>query len=249
MKQMEGKAMRQWCYLLVLFLALAFGLNICSGLPVMTKRFVRIVNLLDNKQLVYHCHSKDDDLGQRTLAPQQEWEFKFHLDFETIFTCDFWHSNNHHAHFDVFYPSNKFVHRCGGAHCIWRAEEIGLSLYHIKTGSRLQMQEANEGKSNEAVVLFCALPFFGIWPKKLLWLLAWEKALCVGEFIAYGERKRVESTYFTSRLKSGRKCMTGEQEHEDDDDDDGENILYLVGLLSAETLDMYVFILSYLKKL
>ncbi|PQM42423.1 hypothetical protein Pyn_17371 [Prunus yedoensis var. nudiflora] len=111
---MEGKAMRQW-YFLVLFLALAFALSICSGLPVMTKRFVRIVNLLDNKQLVYHCHSKDDDLGQRTLAPQQEWEFKFHLDFETIFTCDFWHSNNHHAHFDVFYPSNKFVHRCGGA--------------------------------------------------------------------------------------------------------------------------------------
>ncbi|CAL8076277.1 unnamed protein product [Prunus armeniaca] len=134
MKQMEGKAMRQWYYFLVLFLALAFGPNICSGLPVMTKRFVRIVNLLDNKQLVYHCHSKDDDLGQRTLASQQEWEFKFHLDFETIFTCDFWHSNNHHAHFDVFYPSNKFVHRCGGAHCIWRAEEIGLSLYHIKTG-------------------------------------------------------------------------------------------------------------------
>ncbi|ONI26977.1 hypothetical protein PRUPE_1G060000 [Prunus persica] len=134
MKQMEGKAMRQWYYFLVLFLALAFGPNICSGLPVMTKRFVRIVNLLDNKQLVYHCHSKDDDLGQRTLAPQQEWEFKFHLDFETIFTCNFWHSNNHHAHFDVFHPSNKFVHRCGGAHCIWRAEEIGLSLYHIKTG-------------------------------------------------------------------------------------------------------------------
>ncbi|KAH0993628.1 hypothetical protein GBA52_005111 [Prunus armeniaca] len=72
----------------------------------------------------------------------------------------------------------------------------------------------------------------------------------VGEFIAYGERKRVESTYFTSRLESGRKCMTGEQEHEDEEDgDDGENIIYLVGLLSAETLDMYAFILSYLKKL
>ncbi|CAL8990265.1 unnamed protein product [Prunus brigantina] len=131
---MEGKAMQHFCYS-VLFLALAFGPSmICSGLPIMTKRFVRIVNLLDYKQLVYHCRSQDDDLGERTLAPKQEWEFEFHLDFERYFNCEFWHSNDHHQKFDVFVPSDKFVHRCGGAHCIWHVEETGFFLYHIKTG-------------------------------------------------------------------------------------------------------------------
>ncbi|VVA35131.1 PREDICTED: PRUPE_1G059700 [Prunus dulcis] len=226
---MEVKATRQWYYFLVLFLALAFGRNICSGLPVMTKRFVRIVNLLDNKQLVYHYHSKDDDLGQRVAGPIAYGEQK-RLDSPYI-TSRLIYCICHKSelalvatHLELSTEREDIWGQCIRSPLLGAAD-----VSHInddENGSRLQMQEANEGKSNEAVVLFCALPFFGIRPKKLLWLLAWEKALCVGEFIAYGERKRVESTYFTSRLESGRKCMTGEQEHEDEEDDDDDGKIF-----------------------
>ncbi|KAM1045289.1 hypothetical protein ACFX13_037067 [Malus domestica] len=129
---MKGNTVMQLFYF-SLFVALAFGPSATSGLWPGRKRFVRIVNNLgNNQQLTYHCWSQDDDLGVRYLPPNQEWEWKFHLDFESVWDCDFSFSNYHAHKINVFFPSDKFIGRCGGAHCIWKAEDQGLSLFHIK---------------------------------------------------------------------------------------------------------------------
>lgn len=138
-KQMKGKAMRQLFYF-VLFLSLAFGPRSCFGFWPGKKHFVRIKNELSTQQLNYHCESDMDDLGDRILAPHQEWEFKFRASFDTYFQCSMWYAN-FIVTFDVFYPSDAFMDRCGGVHCIWRTQESGIYLFHINTGEWEKMYD------------------------------------------------------------------------------------------------------------
>ncbi|KAK4589815.1 hypothetical protein RGQ29_020414 [Quercus rubra] len=107
------------------------------------KRFVRIVNHLNNKPLGYHCKSLFDDLGLRTLQPNQEWEFSFHLSLiiVTEFECHFWYQN-FKAHFDV-YHAGDIGYQCGGDHCIWTAQKDGFYLYNIKSNLNVKMHDWN----------------------------------------------------------------------------------------------------------
>ena len=65
-----------YCFVVVLLFAFALS----SSLSLMQKMHVRITNNLNNKSFDYHCKSRDDDLGNRTLHPKGQWEFTFGLD-------------------------------------------------------------------------------------------------------------------------------------------------------------------------
>ncbi|CAL9024060.1 unnamed protein product, partial [Prunus brigantina] len=96
--------------------------------------YVRIVNNLNNQQLQYQCNSKGDDFGLRSLPPKREYEWGFRVNFWdiTLYLCNFWYLDNHGV-FAVFRDTTDFLYECGGAHCIWKAKEDGIYLFHIQT--------------------------------------------------------------------------------------------------------------------
>ncbi|KAK7855474.1 s-protein like protein 2 [Quercus suber] len=140
---MEKKIISQfYCFMLVLLLA--FGLcTSFTSTPNSLKRFVRIVNHLKSDTLGYQCKSIIDDLGIRTVPPNQWWEFSFHLSLiiETEFNCHFWYQNVK-AYFTVFRVA--LGDRCGGDHCIWIAQEDGLYLYNIRSNHNVKMYNWNK---------------------------------------------------------------------------------------------------------
>lgn len=94
------------------------------------KYFVRVINDLGaSRVLQFHCMSKDDDLGLRTLPSIGEFEFKFRINFSgsTLFSCDFTYLN-HHVTFDAFRADEDFLKTCSGVHCIWEARPDGIYL-------------------------------------------------------------------------------------------------------------------------
>ncbi|CAB4278131.1 unnamed protein product [Prunus armeniaca] len=141
---MKGSSKAIWqFYCVVLLLASAFAPStsywIRRGL---TKDYVRIVNNLNNQQLQYQCKSKDDDFGLRSLPPngEYEWGFRVNLWGSTLYFCNFWYLDNH-AVFDVFRDTIDFLYECGGAHCIWKAKEDGIYLFHIQTKEDKKMHD------------------------------------------------------------------------------------------------------------
>ncbi|KAI9075558.1 hypothetical protein K1719_042464 [Acacia pycnantha] len=71
------------------------------------KTTVIIQNMLTQGQdLSFHCKSKNDDLGQRTIKGGQTWGFSFRpnsLVDSTLYHCQFWwpsHVSPHH--FDIY---------------------------------------------------------------------------------------------------------------------------------------------------
>ncbi|PQM33884.1 uncharacterized protein Pyn_08939 [Prunus yedoensis var. nudiflora] len=77
---------------------------------------------------------KDDDFGLRSLPPNGEYEWGFRVNFwgSTLYFCNFWYLDNHGV-FDVSRDTIDFLYECGGAHCIWKAKEDGIYLFHIPT--------------------------------------------------------------------------------------------------------------------
>ncbi|MCL7023497.1 hypothetical protein MKW94_010571 [Papaver nudicaule] len=51
--------------------------------------------LVDGADLHIHCRSKDNDLGEQTLAnnAQFSWTFKVNVMFSTLFWCDMWYND------------------------------------------------------------------------------------------------------------------------------------------------------------
>ncbi|KAB1210141.1 hypothetical protein CJ030_MR6G003878 [Morella rubra] len=132
---MEQRRVTRGFYCFVLVVALFVDLSSCGIIGgAFKRRYVRIVNNLDNKQLDYHCRSKDDDFGRKSLQAKEEWEFTFRDNFvdSTLFYSDFWY-DTFHASFDVFKGDTNFHdYECGGDHCIWKAQEDGFYLFHIQ---------------------------------------------------------------------------------------------------------------------
>ncbi|KAF3968935.1 hypothetical protein CMV_007228 [Castanea mollissima] len=87
------------------------------------------------------CKSKNDDLGIRTLQPNGEWEFSFHISWVAVteFYYYFWY-DNFQVTFDVFKDGGLYE-QCGGEHCIWIAQEDGFYLYSIKLGYNVKMHD------------------------------------------------------------------------------------------------------------
>ena len=70
---------------------------------------VTIYNYQTNSVLNAHCKSKEDDLSERVLAKQAQFNWSFRMNFlrTTLFWCNF-NSSNGHASFEVFWPENSY---------------------------------------------------------------------------------------------------------------------------------------------
>ncbi|KAL7145607.1 hypothetical protein ABFS83_07G096400 [Erythranthe nasuta] len=84
-----------------------------------------VSNLPQNTpQLFLRCQSHDDDLGNHTLAPNQDFHWHFCTSFNTLFFCHLvW--NGKSASFDVFnydWPDS----RCPYGTCYWAALPDGI---------------------------------------------------------------------------------------------------------------------------
>ncbi|KAH0993632.1 hypothetical protein GBA52_005115 [Prunus armeniaca] len=89
---------------------------------------VRITNLLENNvDLTVHCKSNDNDLGEHTIRPREEYEFDFKTNIfgTTLFFCGFKWSNEFHW-FDVFRTA-----RDDCSSCFWSIIEAGPCLYGV----------------------------------------------------------------------------------------------------------------------
>ena len=127
------------------FYSFVFVLLLVSGLISsysFKKKHVRIVDNLNNETLNYHCQSAQDDLGIRTLHPNEQWEFSFHnaIYGTTEFYCSFWY-NNFNASFDVYLANDHWLKNCGGDHCIWTVQYDGFYLYQIQKAINVKMHD------------------------------------------------------------------------------------------------------------
>ncbi|XP_062104464.1 S-protein homolog 24-like [Humulus lupulus] len=97
------------------------------------KTTVQIFNNLDNQnQLTVHCKSADDDLGAHVVANNQDYEFKFRINFAgtTLYFCGLtWVGGT--GSYDIFRASRDSF-RCASK-CVWRAHNDGI--YGFKEGS------------------------------------------------------------------------------------------------------------------
>ncbi|PQP91987.1 uncharacterized protein Pyn_22176 [Prunus yedoensis var. nudiflora] len=94
---------------------------------------VHVVNNLSaGKTLFAHCKSKDDDLGERNLAPGTEfnWSFKEHFFGSTLYWC-YMSTGQKHAALDVFWVESDhswLQYRCNWKDCIWIAKDDGIYI-------------------------------------------------------------------------------------------------------------------------
>ncbi|KAI3909900.1 hypothetical protein MKW98_012954 [Papaver atlanticum] len=96
---------------------------------------VFVQNDLENNQpLTVHCQSRDDDLGEHTLAHRQDIHWSFHIDiFQwTRFWCSMQWSNSTgqivQGTYDIYFVRRDW--RLCGDNCYWSIRESGWYLYH-----------------------------------------------------------------------------------------------------------------------
>ncbi|GFP95564.1 hypothetical protein PHJA_001700700 [Phtheirospermum japonicum] len=79
----------------------------------------------DSPMLRLHCASKDDDLGNHTLAINERFTFDFCSNgISTLFYCDAWWGPKH-VHFDAFKQTFTRAN-CNVDTCYWAAKTDGL---------------------------------------------------------------------------------------------------------------------------
>ncbi|KAM3266798.1 hypothetical protein P3L10_003793 [Capsicum annuum] len=98
--------------------------------PKITLRFIS--GLPENSSVAkVRCQSKDDDLGDRTLNPGDQFDFSFRMNFfaTTLYFCSFTWGTKHNS-FDVFkggksYCPNRPFKR---VYCTWLLKDSGIYL-------------------------------------------------------------------------------------------------------------------------
>lgn len=91
-------------------------------------------NLPGGTELTVHCKSKDDDFGDKVLAPNLSWSFQFRplvLVGETLYFCSFSWSDQFH-YFNI-YEENRDLNRCD-TNCLWSILPNGPCAFEDKTG-------------------------------------------------------------------------------------------------------------------
>ncbi|XP_010434864.1 PREDICTED: uncharacterized protein LOC104718755 [Camelina sativa] len=102
------------------------------------KLTVEIINDLGNQlTLLYHCRSKDDDLGNKTLQPGESWSFRFKRQFfgRTLFYCDFrWpRSPNKLYWFDIYKDHRDSSGDNWCEKCVWKVRQTGPCRFNDET--------------------------------------------------------------------------------------------------------------------
>ncbi|KAK9002152.1 hypothetical protein V6N11_024840 [Hibiscus sabdariffa] len=96
---------------------------------------VHVVNgLSNNKILLVHCKSKDDDLGERhlTVGSETQWHFRLAAFGSTLFFCFMASESDHvHVRLDVFWEDKVLFRYCNWQSCIWTARDDGIYLKNI----------------------------------------------------------------------------------------------------------------------
>ncbi|KAE9598044.1 putative plant self-incompatibility S1 [Lupinus albus] len=103
--------------LLFSLLLLVSLMGVSEGLfGIFRYRHVYIRNGLGNGTLLtYHCKSKDDDLGVRTLNYNEEFKFQFKPSFfgDTLFFCGFtWEGKLHRFTIYRYSIDNRYCYDC-----------------------------------------------------------------------------------------------------------------------------------------
>ncbi|KAG7616196.1 Plant self-incompatibility S1 [Arabidopsis thaliana x Arabidopsis arenosa] len=102
-----------------------------------SKRTVEINNDLGNQlTLLYHCKSKDDDLGNRSLQPGESWSFSFGRQFfgRTLYFCSFSWPNESHS-FDIYkdHRDSGGDNKCESDRCVWKIRRNGPCRFNDET--------------------------------------------------------------------------------------------------------------------
>ncbi|ESQ48237.1 hypothetical protein EUTSA_v10022192mg [Eutrema salsugineum] len=85
--------------------------------------------------LRYHCKSKDDDLGDRTMAPGGSWFFRFRPSVfgNTKFSCSFAWGNELH-YFDIYRQNrDREFAEFGCVRCEWKIRKNGPCKFNKDT--------------------------------------------------------------------------------------------------------------------
>lgn len=110
----------------ILFLLISANINRQVFACILTPSWtVYVTNKSPSSSMLVHCQSKDDDLGNRTLAFGKgfNWSFCESILSNTLFFCHVWWGSKQ-ASFDAF--SSKWGRRYHD--CVWELKEDGLYL-------------------------------------------------------------------------------------------------------------------------
>src|SRR5262249_12556143 len=94
---------------------------------------VFIDSKMGDSNIIVQCKSRDDDVGTRTLRPNQVYKFFFRGFWfgTTLFFCNLWYSKYHVA-FVAFEDVAAFRDHCGYNNCRWMVRKDGIFLYNEK---------------------------------------------------------------------------------------------------------------------
>lgn len=132
----------KYCYLIIfifiLYHAVISGDNIISGVEshspnIYLDRFTVYIGNNDVANLHAHCHSFDDDIGDKALLPNQQfhWSFKQNFLYSTFFSCNFSSLSTNReliktVVFNVFDFDISIECRAGTRNCHWLAKDDGF---------------------------------------------------------------------------------------------------------------------------
>ncbi|MCL7051077.1 hypothetical protein MKW94_019633 [Papaver nudicaule] len=104
---------------LVVLTILAVYSSVTNGIGWKKEETLVVVlnNLPPNTMLTYHCKSKDDDLGERSLPPDNTWSWRFSVNIwdTTLYWCNFWWNENGKPRQESYqiYKAKRDMGRCG----------------------------------------------------------------------------------------------------------------------------------------
>lgn len=92
--------------------------------PITSPFDVHVINKL-TQPLTLHCASGDDDLGNREIAPDYDFNWSFCDIYlaNTLFFCHLWR-DYHEISFDVF--TMKLSEKCSNGLCFWEVRSDGI---------------------------------------------------------------------------------------------------------------------------
>ncbi|KAL1367784.1 hypothetical protein HN51_021906 [Arachis hypogaea] len=110
--------------------------------PEFIKWHVYIINGLNNKNLITHCKSKEDDMGIQNISPGSNINWSFRTDFfhSTLFWCHLSKDNNNNASsssasIEVFWYDARLFNKCDWKKCVWTAKDDGIYLKDLRVNT------------------------------------------------------------------------------------------------------------------
>ncbi|KDP40968.1 hypothetical protein JCGZ_24967 [Jatropha curcas] len=118
---------------------------------------MHIVNRLgNNKILLAHCKSKDNDLGVQNITAGSElsWKFRENIMWSTLYWCYLAPDKYSHVSLDVFNFAGHIIPKCDNHgsvwrysyDCVWFAQDNGVYIRNFATGYDDFVSSWNKGR-------------------------------------------------------------------------------------------------------